>query len=72
MDTVPSTPRRRPTRRSTLFPPIEAPSLTNTPDPSFSLLALVRVSGRHTKFSPKYNLIELPDAFFLYSELAGV
>jgi len=72
MDTVPPMPRLTLTRRSTLFPPAEAPLPTNTPDPSLALPSFVRVSGRHTTFSPKYDLIELSDAFYLHGELAGV
>ncbi|KAG9242204.1 HSP20-like chaperone [Calycina marina] len=72
MDTVPPTARIMSTRRTILFPSIEAPSPTNTPGPSFSLPSFVRISGRQTAFSPKYDFIELPDAFFLHGELAGV
>jgi HSP20 family molecular chaperone IbpA len=72
IDIVPLTPRLTLTRRSTLFPLTEALLPTNTPDSSLALPLFVHVSGRHITFSPKYNLIELSDAFCLYSELAGV
>jgi hypothetical protein len=60
------------TRRSILFPLVEALLLTNTPDSSLALLLFICISGRHTIFSLKYNLIRLLDAFYLYSELAGI
>lgn len=52
MDTVPSTPRIMPTRRNTVLPLIEAPLLTNTPDPSFTPPYLIRFSGHHEAISP--------------------
>jgi HSP20 family protein len=70
--TEPPTPRIMPTRRPTLLPLIEAPLPTNTPNPSFALPPFVRASAHHTTVSPKYDLIELPDAFCLHGELAGV
>lgn len=72
MDIVPPTPRLMPTHRTARLPQIEALLPTNAPDKSFALPSLARVNGRRTAFSPKYDLIELPDAFLLHGELAGV
>jgi len=72
MDPVPPTPRIMPTRRNTLFPLIEAPLPTNTPDPSFTPPYLIRFSGHHKAISPKYDLIELSDSFCLHGEVPGV
>ena len=72
IDIVPLTPRILPTHRNTLLPLIEALLPTNTPDPSFNPLYLIRFSGHHRAISPKYDLIELPDSFSLYREVPDV